>query len=57
MTNDKPSEKWIDTRLTEEEMNFLWQIISEENKKDVAKTLAGNISKKQVDAIVEQETK
>ena len=48
MTNDKPSEKWIDTRLTEEEMNFLWQIISEENKKDVAKTLAGNISKSEL---------
>jgi hypothetical protein len=38
-------ELWIDTRLSEEEMNFLWQIISEENKEDLGHTLAGNISK------------
>ena len=39
------SEPWIDTRLTEEEMNFLRDAISEENKEDVSKKLAGNISK------------
>jgi len=42
MTNDHP---WIDTKLTEEEMDFLWSAISEENKKDHSKLLAGNISK------------
>ena len=39
---------WIDTRLTEEEMDFLWQIISEENKEDYSKQLAGNISKSEL---------
>jgi len=39
---------WIDTRLTEEEMDFLWQIISEENKEDHSKQLAGNISKSEL---------
>ena len=43
MMNNK--KLWIDTRLTEEEMNFLWDAISEENKKDASKTLAGEISK------------
>jgi hypothetical protein len=36
---------WIDTRLTEEEMNFLWSAISEENKVDLSRELAGNIFK------------
>ena len=36
---------WIDTRLTEEEMDFLNQAISEENKTDHSKELVGNISK------------
>ena len=42
-----PNEKklWIDTRLSAEHMDFLWQIISEENKEDWRYTLAGNISK------------
>ena len=38
-------EPWIDTRLSQKAMDFLWQIISEENKEDASKTLAGNISK------------
>ena len=46
MKVEKPlSDLWIDIRLTEEEMDFLWQIISEENKTDYKHTLAGNISK------------
>ena len=36
---------WIDTRLNQEEMNFLRDAISEENKENVSNTLAGNISK------------
>jgi hypothetical protein len=39
---------WIDTRLNKEEMDFLWQIISEENKVDYSRTLAGNISKSEL---------
>ncbi len=42
---EQKTNKWIETRLTEEEMNFLWQITSEENKKNYSKQLAGNISK------------
>ena len=38
-------ELWIDTRLSQEEMDFLYQAISEENKEDESKSLAGNISK------------
>ena len=38
------NEHWIDTRLTEEEMNFLWDAISEENK-------TGNISNRKSDII------
>ena len=36
--NEKP---WIDTRLNEEEMNFLRHAISEENKKKWSKALKG----------------
>ena len=36
---------WIDIRLTEKEMNFLWSAISEENKDDHSAELAGNIFK------------
>ena len=43
-----PKKPWIDTRLTEEEMNFLWQIISEENKQNWNDNLAGNISKSEL---------
>jgi len=39
---------WIDTRLTEKEMDFLWGCISEENKEDHSKQLAGNISKSEL---------
>ena len=35
---------WIDTRLNQEEMDFLWGCISEENKQDYSRRLAGNIS-------------
>ena len=42
------NELWIDTRLTAEEMDFLWGCISEENKKNISDTLAGNISKSQL---------
>ena len=36
---------WIDTRLKQEEMDFLWDAISKENKEDHSKKLAGNISR------------
>ena len=36
---------WIDTRLSDEEMDFLWGCISEENKENFSGQLAGNISK------------
>ena len=39
---------WIDTRLSEEEMNFLNDAISEENKKNFNRHLAGNISKSEL---------
>jgi len=39
---------WFDTRLTEEEMNFLNDAISEENKKNWNHDLAGNISKSEL---------
>ena len=45
MTN---KDLWIDTRLSQEEMDFLWTVISEENKKDASGTLAGNISKSEL---------
>ena len=41
-------EPWIDTRLSEEEMDFLHNAISEENKEDASGTLAGNISKSEL---------
>ena len=37
--------KWIDTRLSNEEMNFLRDACSVENKENYSKRLAGNISK------------
>jgi hypothetical protein len=45
MLNNEP---WIDTRLNEEEMDFLWEIVSEENKEDWGRDLAGNISKSEL---------
>ncbi len=39
---------WFDTRLSEEEMAFLNHAISEENKENVSKNLAGNISKSEL---------
>ena len=39
---------WIDTRLTEEEMNFLNDAISEENRENWNPHLAGNISKSEL---------
>jgi hypothetical protein len=41
-------ELWIDTRLSEKEMDFLWGCISEENKENHSKNLAGNISKSEL---------
>ena len=41
-------ELWIDTRLTDEEMDFLRDAISEENKENYSSTLAGNISKSEL---------
>jgi hypothetical protein len=38
-------ELWYDIRLRQEEMNFLHNAISEENKENVSKNLAGNIFK------------
>ena len=34
-------ELWIDTRLNQEEMDFLWGCISEEKKERFSKELAG----------------
>ena len=42
------NELWYDTRLSSEEMDFLWGCISEENKEDHSKKLAGNISKSEL---------
>ena len=39
---------WIDTRLQPKEMNFLRDAISEENKENTSKTLAGNIFKSEI---------
>jgi hypothetical protein len=39
---------WIDTRLNNEEMDFLWKCISEENKEKWNNGLAGNISKSEL---------
>ena len=36
---------WIDTKLNSEEMDFLWEIVSEENKESWNHDLVGNISK------------
>ena len=36
---------WIDIRLNQKVMDFLWDAISEENKESFSKELAGNISK------------
>ena len=41
-------EPWIDTRLTEEEMTFLRDAISKENKESMSNVLAGNISKSEL---------
>ena len=41
-------ELWIDTRLNSEEMDFLRDAISEEDKEDLRYTLAGNISKSEI---------
>ena len=42
-------ELWIDTRLNEEEMNFLWDACSgPEHKENLSRSLAGNISKSEV---------
>ncbi len=41
-------ELWIDTRVGTEEMDFLWSAISEENKENASKALAGNISKSEL---------
>jgi len=39
---------WIDTKLSQEEMDFLWECISEENKENWNCNLAGNISKSEL---------
>ena len=39
---------WIDITLSVEVMDFLWGCISEENKKNMSHTLAGNISKSEL---------
>jgi len=39
---------WIDTKLSQEEMDFLWECISEENKENWNFNLAGNISKSEL---------
>ena len=51
-TNQKEVEymnkPWIDTRLSQECMRYLWACISEENKENNSKNLAGNISKSEL---------
>ena len=39
---------WLDARLTEEEMNSLWQIISEENLEDYRDQLVGHVTKSEM---------
>ena len=41
-------ELWIDTRLSQEEMDFLWGCISEENKENWNHDLVGNITKSEL---------
>jgi hypothetical protein len=48
MMNEMNKGLWIDTRLSDEEIDFLWDAISEENKEDYSGHLAGNISKSEV---------
>ena len=36
---------WIDAKMTEECMKFLWRAVSEEDKEKYSYNLAGNISK------------
>ena len=43
-----PKISWIDTRLNQEEMDFLWDAISEKNKESFSKKLAGNIFKSEL---------
>jgi hypothetical protein len=45
MSRMSEKEPWIDTRLSQKEMDFLWGLISEENKVNFSNKLAGNISK------------
>jgi len=42
------SKLWIDTRLTEEEMKFLWDACSVKHKESFNSELAGNISKSEL---------
>ena len=39
---------WIDTRLNEEEMDFLWSACSAEDRRDHSNSLAGNIFKSEL---------
>ena len=39
---------WIDTRLTEEGMIFLWDAISKENKIDYSDSISGNLSRSEL---------
>jgi hypothetical protein len=48
MMNEMNKGLWIDTRLSDEEMDFLWACISEENKADHRHELAGNVSKSEL---------
>ena len=44
----KMEDKWLDLRLTKETIDHLWNDISEENKVDNSRDLAGNISKSEI---------
>ena len=48
LSNPMNDKLWIDTRLSDEEIDFLWACISEENKKSWNHDLAGNIHKSEL---------
>ena len=45
---ENESHIWIDTRLTEEGMIFLWDAISKENKIDYSDSIEGNLSRSEL---------
>ena len=48
LMQQRPSFPWFDIRLNQEEMDFLNQAISKENKKNISRELVGNIFKSEL---------